>query len=82
MEGGEGGWRGEMGQLIKGGCTYPDPLFLLTSTVSWVCPFESLPSLSFTSLDMRQPYSKLYSDKQKLLSQIIIIINLPYPVNY
>ena len=61
------------GQLMKGGCTYPDPLFFL----SWVCPFESLSSLSFTSLDMRQPYS----DKNSLF-QIIIIINLPYLVNY
>ena len=39
--------------------------------------FESLSSLSFTSLDMRQPYS----DKNSLF-QIIIIINLPYLVNY
>ena len=43
--------------------------------------FESLSSLSFTSLDMRQPYSKPYSDKNSLF-QIIIIINLPYLVNY
>ena len=39
--------------------------------------FESLSSLSFTSLDIRQPYS----DKNSLF-QIIIIINLPYLVNY
>ena len=39
--------------------------------------FESLSSLSFTSLDMRQPYS----DKNSLF-QIIKIINLPYLVNY
>ena len=50
MEGGGGGVGGKRGQLIKGGCTYPDPLFFLSSTLSWVCPFESLPSLSFTSI--------------------------------
>ena len=79
LEEGRGGWEveEEKGQLMKGGCTYPDPLFFL----SWVCSFESLSSLSFTSLDMRQPYSKPYSDKNSLF-QIIIIINLPYLVNY
>ena len=66
MEG--GGVGGKRGQLIKGGCTYPDPLFFLSSTLSWVCPFESLPSLSFTSLDMRQPYSKPYSNKKIIVS--------------
>ena len=78
-EGRGGGWEVEekKGQLMKGGCTYPDPLFFL----SWVCSFESFSSLSFTSLDMRQPYSKPYSDKNSLF-QIIIIINLPYLVNY